>query len=84
MKRDLMFESRVFCAFSGAQPVQPMHGVALNYTPQKVGGVIHINPVSSRGAHFNTGMQFNVEAAREFANAVLRLCDRAEEPDAAS
>lgn len=57
-----------------------MHGVSLHFLPQSVDvGVIHINPVSSGGRDLGTYFQFNVHAAREMANALLKLCDAAEQ-----
>ena len=78
MRRDLLFERRALCSFAGAQPVQPLHGVSLNFLPQTKGGIVHISPMSSRGAHANVFLQFNLDAAREMATAVLKLCDEAQ------
>lgn len=78
MRRDLLFEKRALCSFAGYQPHQPMHGASLNLTMSSVGGVIHLAPISSRGAHTNPALQFNLDAAREVATAMLKMCDAAE------
>lgn len=64
------FSCRDCCAFQGAKPSQPLHGVSVTLIAGPPQAIVYLNPVASGGVVHSSQFQFNMAAAAELYKAL--------------